>query len=123
MNKMDLINEAAKRANLKRREASRGVEAALRIIKRELGSDNAINIPGLGRLELRPKRSGYLPGPADGGPRRPIPAGKAVRLKATRKAVATLNPEPLKLDEIETNSGGNMEKKEKEANNNEAVAE
>ena len=123
MNKSDLITEAVRRTGLKRDRASRGVEAALDIIKRELGSDQTISIPGLGRLELRPKRTGYLPAMADGAPARPIPPGKAVRLKATRRAVATLNPEPLNRDEIEIDSGGTMEKREKEGNGNEGLAE
>jgi nucleoid DNA-binding protein len=123
MNKSDLINEATKRSGLTQRDASRGVDATLEIIKRELGGDNSIGIRGLGRLELRQKRSGYLPVPVEGGPRRPIPAGKAVRLKVTRKAVASLNPEPLKVNSIDLNSGGNMDKKEKETNNPEGTAD
>ncbi len=106
-----------------RREASRGVEAAFDIIKRELGSDNTIKITGLGRLALSPKRSGYLPAPPDGSRPKPIPAGMAVRLRATRKAVATLNPVPLKLDEIEIISGGDMDMKDKETNNNETATD
>jgi nucleoid DNA-binding protein len=116
MNKTDLINEAARRAGVTKRQATRGVEATLEIIKRHLANDNTISIPGVGRLELRQKRSGYLPAPADGSPPRPIPSGKAVKLKTTRKAVATLNPGPPKIDKIEINSGGNMEKKDKDTN-------
>jgi nucleoid DNA-binding protein len=116
MNKTDLINEAAKRAGVTKRQATRGVEATLEIIKRHLASDNTISIPGVGRLELRQKRSGYLPTQGDGTPPRPIPSGKAVKLKTTRKAVATLNSGPLRIDKIEINSGGNMDKKDKDIN-------
>jgi nucleoid DNA-binding protein len=122
MNKSDLIREAAKRSGLDLNRAGKGVRAALDIIKRELGSDNTITIRGLGRLQLRPKRTGFLP--SQGSPPKRIPAGKAVKLKATRKAVATLNTEPLKLDKKQTNLGGNMDKKhERESNSNEVAAE
>jgi nucleoid DNA-binding protein len=116
MNKSDLISETARRAGIARNVAARGVEATLATIKRELGADNQVYIRGLGRLQLKPKRGGLLPSPA-GSPPRPVPAGKSVKLKATRKAVASLNTEPLMLDKNETNIGGNMDKKhEKEAN-------
>lgn len=120
MNKKDLINIAAKRSGLARRAAARGVDATIEVIKRELSSDNGIHISGLGRLCLRPKKNGFLPAAPDAGPPNPIPAGKSVRLKATRRAVASLNTEPLKLDKIETNFGGKMDKKhEKETANSE----
>jgi nucleoid DNA-binding protein len=109
MNKTDLINEAAKRSGLTRRAASRGVQATLEVIKRELGTDNTIHIRGLGRLQLKAKRGGLIPA-SGGNPPRPVPAGKAVKLKATRKAVASLNPEPLRLDNKENTIGGNMNK-------------
>ncbi|HKS42167.1 MAG TPA: HU family DNA-binding protein [Blastocatellia bacterium] len=119
MNKSDLIREAARRSGLTRRESARGVCAALEIIKRELGTRSSVNIRGLGHLQLKPKRIGFTPG----APPIPIPAGKSVRLKATRKAVASLNTEPLKLDKIETKSGGTMDKKhEKETQHTEAAA-
>jgi nucleoid DNA-binding protein len=121
MNKSDLIKQAARRSGLTLGQAARGVGATLDIFKRELGADNSINIRGLGRLQLKPKRIGFLPA-ASGAAPVPIPAGKAVRLKATRKAVASLNTEPLKLDETEINFGGNMTKKTEEANQTEAVA-
>ncbi|HLG16768.1 MAG TPA: HU family DNA-binding protein [Blastocatellia bacterium] len=112
MNKADLIEEAMKRSGLTRRAASRGVEAALEIIKREVSNDNDVSIRGLGRLQLKTKRSGLLPAGPAGHPRRPIPAGKAVRLKASRSAVASLNTEPLKLVNLKpkSKSGGKMEK-------------
>ncbi|MFY9556978.1 MAG: HU family DNA-binding protein [Blastocatellia bacterium] len=110
MNKTDLINEAAKRSRLSRSEAARGVEAALDIIKRELGNAQAIQIQGLGRLHLRPKRHGFLPASIKDGSPIPIPAGNAVRLKPSRGAVASLNNEPLKLIN-KNNLGGNMDKK------------
>src|SRR6266571_3904246 len=102
MNKSDLIEEAAMRSGLNRRDAARGVEAALDAIKRELGSAQVVHIRGLGRLHLKPKRHGFAPSP--------IPAGSAVRLKATRRVLISLNAGPLTLtDEIEL--GGNMDKK------------
>ena len=103
------------------REAGRGVDAALDMIKRELGADSVIHIPGLGRLKLTPKRHGFLPAPVAGGSPIPIPAGRAVRLKATRKAVASLNSEPLKLINTK-NFGGNMDKKnERETNDSQST--
>jgi nucleoid DNA-binding protein len=50
MNKSDLITGAMKRGGLGRGAARRGVEAALEIIKRELGESGAIQIRGLGRV-------------------------------------------------------------------------
>lgn len=122
MNKSDLINEAVKRSGLTRREAARGVEAALKLIKRELAASNVIHIRGLGRLQISPKRHGFLPSPgADGAPMR-IPSGKAVRLKVTRNAVASINAEPLKLNN-KNNFGGNMDKKHEKETNESAQAE
>ena len=133
MNKKDLIEEAAKRTGLPRRAVRRGVDAALSIIKGQLSSDNRIYIRGLGRLYLKPKKSGFLPA-AEGTPPKPIPAGKAVKLKVSRQAVASLNTDkdlfltkdffltPLKLDTSETNFGGKMEKKnEKETEKTETA--
>jgi nucleoid DNA-binding protein len=108
MNKTDLIERAAKRGGLTRRDAARGVEAALDIIKRELAAASVVQIRGLGRLHLRPKRHGFSP--ATGGSPVRIPAGRAVKLKATRRAVASLNTEPLKLIN-KKNFGGTMDKK------------
>jgi nucleoid DNA-binding protein len=121
MNKTDLIKEAVRRSGLTQRKAGRGVDAALDMIKRELGADSIIHIPGLGRLKLTPKRHGFLPAPVAGGSPIPIPAGRAVRLKATRKAVASLNSEPLKLINTK-NFGGNMDKKnERETNDSQST--
>ena len=121
MNKTDLIKEAVRRSGLTQREAGRGVDAALDMIKRELGADSVIHIPGLGRLKLAPKRHGFLPASVAGGSPIPIPAGRAVRLKATRKAVASLNSEPLKLINTK-NFGGNMDKKnERETNDSQST--
>jgi len=117
MNKSDLIEEAVKRSGLTRRDASRGVDAALETIKRELGSAHIVHIHGLGRLHLKPKRHGFLPMPFAGGPLKPIPAGSAVRLKATRAAVVSLNSERASLKQ-ENKFGGNMDKKERETIDN-----
>jgi nucleoid DNA-binding protein len=122
MNKFDLIQEAAKRSGLTRREAARGVDAALDMIKRELAASSVIHIRGLGRLKLMPKRQGLLPAPFAGGSPIPIPAGRAVRLKTTRRALASLNTEPLKLIN-NRNFGGNMDKKnERETNDSQSIA-
>src|SRR5215471_3978085 len=110
MNKNDLITEAVKRSGLKRRDAARGVEATLQLIKLELTASNGIHIRGLGRLQISPKRHGFLPALGGDGSPLPIPAGKAVKLKATRGAVASINAEPLKLNN-KINFGGNMDKK------------
>src|SRR5215813_137130 len=116
MNKYDIINEAVRRSGLTRREAARGVEAALKLIKRELAASNVIQIRGLGRLQISPKRHGFLPASRGIGTPMPIPEGKAVKLKVTRSAVASINAEPLKLNN-KNNFGGNMDKKhEKETN-------
>jgi nucleoid DNA-binding protein len=109
MNKTQLIREAARRSGLPQQRAARAVEAMLGVIKRELGDDNQIAIRGLGRLYLKPKRAGFVPAQAQGASPKPIPAGKAVRLKATRKAVHSLNTEqPLKLDQFESLPGGTI---------------
>ena len=122
MNKSDLINEAVKRSGLTRREAARGVETALKLIKRELAASNVIHIRGLGRLQISPKRHGFPPSPrGDGAPIR-IPSGKAVRLKVTRNAVASINAEPLKLNN-KNNFGGNMDKKHEKETNESAQSE
>jgi nucleoid DNA-binding protein len=119
MNKSDLIREAASRTGLTLIDASRGVEATLEIIRRELGHSKEIRIKGLGRLRLRPKRSGLLPSPA-GSPPRPVPAGRAVSLKATRTALASLNAGREKVDHTTIQIGGDMkEKKESETNDSE----
>jgi len=107
MNKTQLIREAARRSGLPQRRAARAVEAMLDLIKRDLGDENQITIRGLGRLQLKPKRAGFVPAQAMGASPVPIPAGRAVRLKATRKAVTSLNTEqPLKLDQLEPTLGG-----------------
>ncbi|HKG21738.1 MAG TPA: HU family DNA-binding protein [Blastocatellia bacterium] len=121
MKKSDLIDEAMRRTGLGRRDAVRGVEAALGAIKRVLGNNETVSIRGLGRMYLGPKRSGFLPPNADRSPR-PIPAGRAVRLRTTRKALASMNAEPLKLDNFRINLGGEMDKKqENQSAGNEAV--
>ena len=107
MNKTQLIRESARRSGLSQARAARAVDAMLAVIKRELGDESEIFIRGLGRLQLKPKRAGFVPNQSAGAPPRPIPAGRAVRLKATRKAVAILNTEqPLMLDQFESTSGG-----------------
>src|SRR6266404_1072434 len=115
MNKSDLIDEAVKRSGLKRREAARGVGAALETFKHELENASVIHVRGLGRLHLRSKRRGYAPARQAGGSHLPIPAGKAVKLTASRTAVVRLNTSlnvgPLKLKN-ENNIGGNMDKKQ-----------
>jgi nucleoid DNA-binding protein len=122
MNKSDLIEEAAKRSGVTRRKAARGVEAALDMIKRELAATSVIHIRGLGRLQVTPKRHGFLPALVAGGSPIPIPPGRAVRLKTTRKALASLNIEPLKLIN-DHNFGGNMDKKnERETNDSKPIA-
>jgi nucleoid DNA-binding protein len=126
MNKSDLIQEAIKRSGLHRREAARGVEATLETIKRELENASGIHVRGLGRLHLKSKRRGYVPASKTVGSslhsQRPIPAGKAVKLTASRRAVVSLNTEPLKLNN-KNNTGGNMDKKmERETNDNQMTA-
>ena len=116
MNKSDLIAEAMRRGGLTRSEASRGIDAALEMIKRELSTDGRVRISGLGHLVAKPKRKGFAPASP-----KPIPAGKSVRLKAARSAVAILSTEPLKLDNHRTKSGGTMDKKDRD-NPNEAIA-
>ncbi|HEU4391739.1 MAG TPA: HU family DNA-binding protein, partial [Blastocatellia bacterium] len=121
MIKADLIREAVKRTGLTWQEASRGVDAALAAIKRSLGRDDVIVIRGLGRLQMKPKRSGLLPG-FEGVPPQAIPAGKAVKLVATRNAVRSLS-EPQRPQERNPTTGGNMEKIDDETETNQAPAE
>jgi nucleoid DNA-binding protein len=106
MIKADLISAAVRRTGLSWREASRGVEATLEAIKRRLGQDEVIHIRGLGRLEIRSKKSGLLPA-NKGSPPQPIPAGRAVKLIPSRIAVRSLS-EPQEPHTL--TSGGNMEK-------------
>src|SRR5436305_2226078 len=123
MNKSQLIREAARRGGLSQRKAARAVDAMLGVIKRELGDENQITIRGLGRLHLKPKRAGFAPATAEGASPVPIPAGRAVRFKATRKAVTSLNTEqPLKRDQLEPLSGG-TNTMSNESNNQTAVNE
>jgi nucleoid DNA-binding protein len=117
MNKSDLIVEASKRSGMTRRKAARGVEAALDIIKSELVANSVVHIRSLGRLRLTPKRRGFSPATVAGGSPIAIPEGRSVRLKATRRAVASLNSEPHKLIINRNYFGGNMDKKnERETN-------
>jgi len=116
MNKADLIAEAMRRGHLTRSQASRGIDATIEIIKRELLNDRRVKIRGLGRLACGPKRKGFQP--ASSQPETP---GKSVRLKAARSAIAILNTEPLKLDNNARHFGGIMDKKDKD-NVNEAIA-
>src|SRR5262245_35577498 len=97
MIKSDLISEAVKRTGLTWREASRAVDAALSAMKRSLGREDVIHIRGLGRLQMRSKRSGLLPA-TEGVPPQPIPAGKAVKLIASRDAIRSLS-EPKRPQE------------------------
>ena len=121
MNKSDLIEEAARRSGLARRDVARGVQAALDVFKRELGNARVIHIRGLGRLHLEPKRHGFLPAPSGASPI-PIPEGRAVRLKATRSAVARLNTGPLNPVN-QQNFGGNMDKKHERETTDEHTTE
>jgi nucleoid DNA-binding protein len=123
MNKTELVREAAQRSGLPHKRAARAVDVMLGIIKRELGDDNQISIRGLGRLHLKPKRAGFLPANNEGASPVPIPAGKAVRLKATRKAVASLNTEPPHtLDQSEQISGGTIDMSNETDNQNAQAA-
>jgi nucleoid DNA-binding protein len=123
MNKSDLIEEAVKRSGLKRRQAARGVDAALDTIKRELENASVIHVRGLGRLHLKSKRRGYVPARNADGSHLLIPAGRAVKLTASRRAVVSLNTGPLKLKN-ENNIGGNMDKKsERETIDHQMTAE
>jgi nucleoid DNA-binding protein len=115
MTKRDLVTEATKRSGLTRRQAARGVEATLDAMKRALGTDSVVYVKGLGRLEVRRKKSGLLPATRGATAVRAVPPGKAVMLKAARKAVVTLDDKSLMTDQNITTTGGNMdEKKEKE---------
>jgi len=110
MTKSDLIRAAAKRSGLTLAAATRGVETTLEIMKRVLAEENVVRVKGLGRLEVRPKRTGFVPAPPRGAPRVARP-GKSVTLKTTRKALNKLNVEPPMLERIIIKPGGNMENK------------
>jgi nucleoid DNA-binding protein len=122
MNKSDLIAEAVRRGGLAQRDAARGVETALAIIKRELSNDHQIHIRGLGRLHLRPKRAGFLPAVSAAAPPLPIPAGKAVKLTASRKAVASLNARAPELANMDNTGGIIAMKHDQETANTEATS-
>ena len=96
MNKSDLVKEAARRSGLRSQAGARGVEAALDAIKHQLGSDNADSHSRTWPFAHETETARILAG-LRRGPPIPIPAGRAVRLKASRRAVASLNTEPLKL--------------------------
>jgi nucleoid DNA-binding protein len=120
MNKSTLIREAARRSGLPHVVAGRAVDAVLGVIKRELGEDNQVYIRGLGRLHLTPKRTGFAPG--RGADPVPIPAGKAVRLKASRKAVASLNTEQPHQNKKDQHISGGINDMSNETDNQNAKA-
>lgn len=123
MNKANLINEVAARTGLTKRAASRGLKATLKIIANQVGSGNVISIKGLGSLKLRPKRRSFFPVHENNDSTKPIEAGKTVRLKPSRKAVTNMNAEPVKLDNHEITTGGNLEMvKEKENETKESAS-
>src|SRR5438128_343267 len=85
MNKSQLIRKAARRGGLSPARAARAVDAM-----------HGVNTPEV-----------FSPAKPQDPSTVPIPAGLAVRLKATRKAVTSLNTEqPLKRDQLEPLSGG-----------------
>jgi hypothetical protein len=89
-------------------------------MKRSLGRDDVILIRGLGRLRMKSKKSGLLPAVSGATPQA-IPAGKAVKLIATRSAVRSLS-EPQRPQERNPITGGNMEKTlDDETENNQAA--
>jgi nucleoid DNA-binding protein len=93
MKKSDLINAVMSRAELDGRDALRGIESMLEIISREVSAGKIIRIRGLGSLQLKEKRRGFLPPSPTGGSPKPIPEGKVVIIKASRKAIERLNVE------------------------------
>src|SRR5262249_61304065 len=93
MRKSELIREASRRSGLNHEKALRGVEATLDIIKHRLATDS-IRIRGLGRLEVRPKRRGMLPGSISGESSRPIPAGRGGGVRGTPGALCKMNFRP-----------------------------
>ncbi|MEW6126821.1 MAG: HU family DNA-binding protein [Acidobacteriota bacterium] len=93
MRKSDLIKEVMSRAKLRERDATRGVEAILEVIAREVSSGKIIRIRGLGSLQLKDKRRGFTPPSPNRRASKPIPEGKVVIIKPSRKAIENLNPE------------------------------
>jgi nucleoid DNA-binding protein len=144
MKKSDLINEVTSRTGLEEGDASRGIDSMLEIISREVSGGTIIRIRGLGSLQLKEKRRGFLPPSPTGGSPKPIPEGKVVIIKASRKAIERLNAElndpelsasgpvtvqaadsreQTKPKNYETHIGGKRKKmtKEKESENSEQV--
>ena len=111
MNKADLINEVSVRTGFSRRAVSRAVKVTLNIIAGRVGDDGELYIRRLGRLKVKPKRRGFLPAQKPLFPR-PIPAGKSVILKPSRRVLQSLNQEPNGLDPQETKTGGKLEMSE-----------
>jgi nucleoid DNA-binding protein len=123
MNKADLINEVASRTGLTKRTASRGIKAALKIISNQVSAGQVINIKGLGSLKLRPKRRSFLPVDGTASAEKNKSPGKTVRLKPSRRAVAKINEEPVKLNPSERRIGGNRKMaKDKEHETSESSA-
>src|SRR5690242_16324038 len=110
MTKSDLIRAAAKRSGLTLAAATRGVDATLELTERVLAEEIMVRVKGLGRLEVRPKRTGFVPAPPRGAPRVARP-GKSVALKTSRKALNKLNVERPMLERIIIKPGGKMENK------------
>lgn len=81
------------RAKLTERDAMRGVEAILDVITREVSSGKVVRIRGLGSLQLKEKRRGFAPPSPNSRASKPIPEGKVVIIKPSRKAIENLNPE------------------------------
>ncbi len=108
MNKSDLINEVARRSGLTRQEATRGVEATLRIIRQALNDHDSFLIRGFGRLLLKPKRQGFSPTEDDNE------KGFVVKLRATKSGIVSLNMESNFFYKNRMDSGGNMAKHQEE---------
>jgi DNA-binding protein HU-beta len=84
INKSDLIEEVATRANMTKINANESVSALLDTVSEELAKGSKVNIPGFGSFEvgLRQARDGRNP---QTGEKIRIPASKVVKFKVAKQ--------------------------------------
>ena len=81
MNKTELVEQIAQKADLSRRDAEQAVDAALKTIEEQLASGGEITLTGFGKFHVaeRGAREGVNPRT---GERMQIPASKVPRFTA-----------------------------------------
>lgn len=68
MNKNQLIEEIAKKAKLKKNEASQALDAVFQIIKESLKKDEPVAIPGFGKFTVSKRKAMKGRNPRTGDP-------------------------------------------------------